>query len=68
MCGLLINIRNARAKEEAVKGMIETLRSMDGVGSEFDEALWCGMAESMTVYADGKVTVRFKGGAEVSVA
>lgn len=57
----------ARAKDEAVAAFIERLREMDSVSDEFDEDLWCGMVDTMTVQKDGSATVRFKGGAEIIV-
>lgn len=58
----------ARAKDEAVTAFIEKLRETDSVSEDFDENLWGGMVETMTVHKDGSVTFRFKGGAEVDVA
>ena len=57
----------ARAKDEAVAAFIERLREMESVSDDFDEDLWCGMVDTMTVQKDGSATVRFKGGAEITV-
>lgn len=57
----------ARAKNDAVDAFIGKLRNMDSVADEFDENLWGGMVDSVTVHKDGSVTFRFKGGATVDV-
>ena len=57
----------ARAKDEAVTAFVERLREMDSVSDEFDEDIWYGMVDTMTVHKDGSAAVRFKGGAEINV-
>ncbi len=61
-------LAEARAKDEAVTAFIEKLRGMEAACADFDEDLWDGMVDTMTVHKDGSVTFRFKGGAEVDVA
>ena len=57
----------ARAKDEAVAAFIQRLRGMEGSCEKFDENLWGGLVDTMTVHQDGSATFLFKGGAEIDV-
>lgn len=42
-------------------------QEMDDSISEFDDSVWGGAVESMTIQEKGKAVVRFKGGIEIEV-
>ncbi len=50
-----------------VESFIRQLRELDGVIKEFDDELWCGLADSMTIVSKKKAVVRFRGGMEAEV-
>lgn len=58
-------IQAAGAKRKAIKAMIRELESRDELLTEFDESLWSGLVDCMTVYRDGRIVVRFRAGIEM---
>ncbi len=50
----------------AIGGMMFELMELDALPLEFDEKLWCGTIDRVTVYADKRVIFRFKDGREVT--
>ena len=76
--GLTERYDKAKARLEEVKGVIsdkemrqatieaflDELKRLDGI-SEFQPALWYGLADYMTVYSKDDVRVRFKDGTEI---
>lgn len=63
----LTAVKDKTRKDEAVTAFVERLREMDSVSDEFDEDLWYGMVDTITVHKDGSAAVWFKGGAEINV-
>jgi hypothetical protein len=59
--------RERSARRETLARFLDALRQRDGLLTGFDESLWCVLVESLTVAADGGVTVRFRDGREVEV-
>jgi hypothetical protein len=59
--------RERSARRETLTRFLDALRQRDGLLTEFDENLWCVLVESLTVAADGGVTVRFRDRREVEV-
>jgi DNA invertase Pin-like site-specific DNA recombinase len=57
--------RERSARRETLSRFLDALRQRDGLLTEFDENLWCVLVESLTVAADGGVTVKFRDGREV---
>ena len=55
------------ALAERIRNFIDRLLNLDGEQTAFDEQLWGGIVEYMTVYEDKKVTFTFVGGIEVTV-
>ena len=60
-------IAYARARGESVENFIRLLRNLDGTFGEFDEELWGGMVERVTIWAKGDVEFTFKNGYSVKV-
>ena len=50
-----------------LKQLATRLMELDGEQTIFDEMLWGGIMEHMTVYEKGKTTFTFVGGIEVTV-
>ncbi len=61
-------IDKAQAAEKTIGHFIDLLRKKKKPVTEFDENLWGGMAQGMTINPGGKVTVTFKGGYEVKIS
>ena len=55
------------ALAERIRNFIDRLMELDGEQTIFDEMLWGGIMEHMTVYEKGKATFTFVGGIEVTV-
>ena len=60
-------IADANASGQRISGFISHLKNLDGSLEAFDEELWGGMVENMTVRAKEGIEVTFKGGATVKV-
>ena len=60
-------IAERESKRNTLEGMIHTLCGISEAQDEFDEELWGGLLDHITVKEDGKVIVVFKGGIEVDV-
>ena len=61
-------IQNIEASlAERIRNFIDRLMELDGEQTIFDEMLWGGIMEHMTVYEKGKATFTFVGGIEVTV-
>ena len=60
-------IADAEATGEVIHNFIQTLRDIGDVVTEFDESLWAGLVENVTVYGKERVTFLFKGGTEIKI-
>ena len=60
-------ISEQEALAERIRNFIDRLMELDGEQTIFDEMLWGGIMEHMTVYEKGKATFTFVGGIEVTV-
>lgn len=60
-------IADKQAKSEIIGSFVKTIKKMDGMVETFDEGLWGGMIEYVTVFNKKKVTFTFKGGIEITV-
>ncbi len=58
-------IEKAKAADKIIGHFIDLLRDMNETVTEFDENLWGGMAESITIRSKENITVTFNGGYEV---
>ena len=56
------------AKRANITRFLQSLVRYGDIVTEFDEELWYITADSITVYADGRLVVRFRDGSEVSIA
>ena len=56
-----------KARGLRIQKFIDRLMELDGEQTVFDEQLWGGIVEYMTVYEKEKVTFTFVGGIEVTV-
>ena len=62
----------AEIKEQEVLGLkidgfIEEFSNLEAGNSEFDENLWAGIVDYLTVYTKDKVVIKFVGGIEIEV-
>ena len=55
------------AKRESISRFISELEQCDGLLTEYDEALWYEVVESMTVHSESDIAVTFKDGSEIRV-
>ena len=56
---------DAEATGEVLDNFIHTLRGIGDMVTEFDDSLWAGLVESVTVYGKEEATFLFKGGTEI---
>lgn len=62
----LRSIKNARqAQADAIGAFIFEVQELDTL-SEFDEKLWLTVIDTVTVYADGRMTLKFQGDTEIN--
>ena len=54
------------AKRKKIAQFLDGLKCHGALLTEFDEKLWLATVESVTVYSEREVTVRFKDGNEVT--
>ena len=59
-------IEQKQAQSEKLRQFEETLKSQDGIITEFDDVLWGSMVDFITVSKD-KNTVTFKDGTEIVI-
>lgn len=57
---------NREAQAEAIGAFMFEVQEMDTL-SEFDEKLWLTVIDTVTAHADGRLTFKFQGGAEIYV-
>ena len=60
-------IGNLEKTADRINALETAIRNMDGAAAEFDEDLWTGMVETVTVQRDGSLTFTFIGAGEVRV-
>lgn len=62
----LRSIKNARqAQADAIGAFIFEVQELDTL-SEFDKKLWLTVIDTVTVYADGRMTLKFQGDIEIN--
>ena len=62
----LRSIKNARqAQADAIGAFMFEVQELDTL-SEFDEKLWLTVIDTVTVYADGRMTLKFQGDTEIN--
>lgn len=62
----LRSIKNARqAQADAIGTFMFEMQELDTL-SEFDEKLWLTVIDTVTVYADGRMTLKFQGDTEIN--
>lgn len=62
----LRSIKNARqAQADAIGAFMFEVQELDTL-SEFDEKLWLTVTDTVTVYADGRMTLKFQGDTEIN--
>ncbi len=54
------------AKNERLVGFIKILKAQDGIITEFDERLWSGMVDFVTVGRNKEIAVTFGDGTEIT--
>lgn len=60
-------ITEKRRKAASIQRFIKQIQTMDNLFEEFTPQLWTGLCDHMTVYADGRITVTFKSGTEITI-
>ena len=53
--------------QKSIEWFMDAFEHKEGLMESFDEEIFFSVLDYMTVYADGKVTVRFRDGAEVVI-
>lgn len=62
----LRSIKNARqAQADAIGAFMFEVQELDTL-SEFDEKLWLTVIDTVTVYSDGRMTLKFQGDTEIN--
>lgn len=61
-------IKKRRSREVRIKDFIGKLKGLNEEQAKFDENLWCGMVECVTVYSKEQIVFTFIGGIEVTVS
>ena len=59
--------KERNAKRANINLFLKTLMKHNKLVTEFDEELWYITADSVTVYADGQLAVKFRDGSEVTI-
>jgi hypothetical protein len=59
--------QNRAAKHESISRFMDTLSQIDGPLADYDEGLWCGMVEMVTVYTEKDVAFSFRDGSTIHV-
>lgn len=62
---LLEKIKNSKDKALILQNQKKILANSEGTIKEFDEALWCGTVDRLTVYDNDNIVVKFKDGTEI---
>ena len=65
--GLEGEIATAEISGRRIDTLMDKLRKMKGEKRKFNEELWMAIVESVRVETNGKLTIRFRGGYEVTV-
>jgi C4-type Zn-finger protein len=60
-------ISDKQAQSEIIGNFIKTIKKMNGIVDIFDEGLWGGMVEYVTVFNKKKVILTFKGNVEITL-
>lgn len=61
-------IADKQARSEIIGNFIKTIKKMDRIVETFDEGLWGGTVEYVTIINRKKVVLTFKGGIEITVS
>lgn len=64
---LTVAIAEKQAQKEIIGNFIKTIKKMDGMVGTFDEGLWGGMVEYVTIFNKKKVIFTFKGNIEIKI-
>ncbi len=60
-------ISDKQARRATIEQFLKTLKKQNGLIDSFQQTLWCGMVDYMTVYSKDDVRVTFKNGMEIKV-
>ena len=66
LCGIVLTLRKMEADAITIGGMMFELGELDTLPVVFDEKLWHGTIDHVTVHADERVVFRFKDGKEIT--
>lgn len=58
-------IADKKARRGTIEEFLKVLREQDGLVTDFQTNLWCGLVDFMTVYSADDVRITFKNGAEI---
>ena len=58
-------IADKKARRATIEEFLKVLQEQDGLVTEFQPNLWCGLVDFMTVYATDDVRITFRNGAEI---
>ena len=60
-------IADKKARRATSEEFLKVLERQDGLVTEFQTNLWCGLVDFVTVYARNDVKITFKNGSEIFV-
>ncbi len=58
-------ISDKQARRASIEQFLKTLKKQNGLIDSFQQNLWCGMVDFMTVYSKDDIRVTFKNGMEI---
>lgn len=61
------SIASKQVQEEQFREFISTIEKMEGICDYFDEGIWSGLVDYVTVYSKKDIRFTFKGGLEISI-
>ena len=59
-------IADKKARRGTIEEFLKVLREQDGLVTDFQTTLWCGLVDFMTVYSADDVRITFKNGTEIN--
>ena len=58
-------IADKKARKAAIEGFLKVLQEQDGLVTDFQTNLWCGLVDFMTVYSTNDIRVTFRNDMEI---
>ena len=58
-------ISDKKARRATIEEFLKVLQAQDGLVTDFQTNLWCGLVDFMTVYSADDVRITFRNGMEI---